>query len=388
MKSSHLAAVALTAAAGVLGAILGTAPALQAAEPCPTQCATGKVQLGIAVPLTGSAAAFGKPTAKAVEIAVGEINSSGGLLGIPVEPVVADDRCDAGMAMMVAKSQAEKNIRFVIGPTCPAVAIEAAPAYAAAGIIQFVPTVTTVELTERYPDNIFRMVATDAQEAQALAAYLAREQPNKKLAVVFGEFFYRRAMAKMIDGALSPEQKALTHLESLADVSGAYDRLADKLQKNPPDVIYMSLDAEPAAEFVKKLNERGIKSMLIGGQHLLSAGFWRSYPAAAERIHIITPIDSLGNADFVKAIDVLFKADITPDIVALSNFAAVQTWAAAVRRAGSGDPKSVVAALRAGTFKTAVGNVAFDEKGNRRDIGYSIMTWKNGLPVHGFPWRP
>src|SRR5215216_3062157 len=104
MKASHLAAAALIVAAG----IFGTALALQAAEPCPTQCATGKVPLGVAVPLTGPAAAFGKPTAKAVEIAVGEVNNTGGLLGVPVEPVMGDDRCDAGMAIMVAKSQAEK----------------------------------------------------------------------------------------------------------------------------------------------------------------------------------------------------------------------------------------------------------------------------------------
>jgi branched-chain amino acid transport system substrate-binding protein len=65
----------------------------------------------------------------------------------------------------------------------------------------------------------------------------------------------------------------------------------------------------------------------------------------------------------------------------------VQTWAEAVRRAGSGDPKAVVAALRSGTFKTAVGNVAFDSKGDRRDIRYSILTWKDGLPAPGLSWR-
>src|SRR5882724_693333 len=285
MKASHITA-ALTAAAGVLG----TAPALQAAEPCPTQCATGKVPLGVAAPLTGSVAAFGKPTAKAVEIAVAEINAAGGLLGVPIEPVVADDRCDAGMASTVARRHAESNVRFVIGPICPLVAMDAAASYASAGIIQFVPTVTTVELTQQHPDTIFRMIANDEQEAQAFAAYLGREQPNKKVAVVFGEFFYRRAVAKMIDAALTREQKALIHLESLADVSGAYDRLADRLQKNPPDIIYMSLDAPQAAELIGKLRERGIKPLLMGGQQLLAAGFWRENRAAAEGIQIIAPI--------------------------------------------------------------------------------------------------
>jgi branched-chain amino acid transport system substrate-binding protein len=192
----------------------------------------------------------------------------------------------------------------------------------------------------------------------------------------------------MIDQELSPEQKKLTRLQSLADVTGASDRLADRLKSTPPDVVYISLDAKAAAEFVGKLKARGIKSALLGGQHLLSANFWLNYRQAAEAIQVIVPIESLANQDFVHAVDVMHKAGVIPDIVALSNFAAVQTWAEAVRRAGSGDPKAVVAALRAGTFKTAVGNVAFDERGDRKDIQYSIMTWKDGLPVPGFPWKP
>ena len=383
MKLGSCAALALTVAAG----LIGTPPAVRAAEPCPAQCPSGKVPLGVAVPLTGPVAAFGKPTAKAVDIAVAEINSTGGLFGVPIETVVADDRCDAGMASTVVKRHVELDVRFVIGPICPPVATDAAPAYASAGIIQFVPTVTTVELTERNPETVFRMIANDQQEAQALADYLGRMQPGKKVAVVFGEFFYRRAVAKMIDAALTRQQKTLVHLESLADVSGAYDRLADKLQKSPPDIIYMSLDAPQVSEFVGKLRERGIKALLMGGQQLLSAGFWRGSRAAAEGIQIIAPIDSLQDPNYLKAVAQLQKAEIMPDLVALTNYASVQTWAEAVRRAGSGDPKAVVAQLRAGSFDTAVGKVAFDAKGDQRDMQYSILTWKDGNVVPGLPFQ-
>ena len=374
-------------AALALGSVLAMTVPLEAAEPCPAQCPSGKVPLGIAAPMSGAAGAFGRLTVKAAEIAIDEVNKAGGLLGIPVAPVAVDDRCDAGMASTVARRHIESKVGFVIGPTCPVVVMDAAPIYAKAGIIQFVPTVTSVDLTEKYPDSIFRMVATDAQEAKALAAYLGREQAGKKIAIVFGEFFYRRAIARTIDAALSPEQKSLTRLELLADVTGASDRLADDFRKAPPDLIFISLDPPQAVEFVGKLRERGIKSLLLGGQHLLSASFWRNHPSTAEGIYILTPIESLENTDFIHAADTLMKAQVTPHLVSLSNFAAVQTWAEAVRRAGSGDPKAVVAALRSGTFKTAVGNVAFDGKGDRRDIRYSILTWKDGLPAPGLPWR-
>jgi branched-chain amino acid transport system substrate-binding protein len=267
------------------------------------------------------------------------------------------------------------------------VAIDAAPIYAKAGVLQFVATVTAVELTQRYPDNIFRMVATDEQEAKALVAYLASEQKGKKLAIIYGDFFYRRAVAQMVDRALSPEQKALTRMEPLPDASSAYDRLAEKLQKAAPDVIYMSLDSEQVVELVANLRQRGVKSLLIGGQHLLSQGFWRTAKATAEGIHVIAPIESLDHVELRKVVALLQQADVIPDIVTLSHFAAVQTWAEAVRRAGGGDPKKVVAALRSGNFETAVGHVAFDNKGDRRDIRYSVLSWKGGHLGPGAEWR-
>ena len=206
-------------AAGLLAlmAFLNAAPAPEAAEPCPKNCPSGKIPLGIAVPLTGSAASLGRSAAKGVELAVQEINNGGGLLGVPVEPIIGDDRCDAGMTAAIVKKHIEGQVGFVIGPTCPSVAKDAAPAYAKAGAIQFVPIMTGVDLTQNNSGTIFRMISNDEQEAKAIAAYLASEQPNKRFLVVFGEFFYRRAIARMIDAALSPEQKKLARLESLAD---------------------------------------------------------------------------------------------------------------------------------------------------------------------------
>jgi branched-chain amino acid transport system substrate-binding protein len=377
--------VVIAATAGLVGA-LGIAWA--AAENCPTQCATGKVPLGIAAPTSGPPSSFGLQTVKAAEIVVRELNAAGGLMGVPVELVVDDDRCDPGRSVSVAARHVEQvKLNFVIGPTCPAAAMAAAPVYAKGGVIQFVPTVTMIGLTRSNPDNIFRIAATDEQEAQALGAYLAREQKGKKFAIVYTDVFYRRTDAEMVRAALPDAMKTSARFEPILDVSGAYDRVADKLQRDPPDVIYMALDTEPVVEFVRKLRERGIKSFLIGGQHLLSQNFWVAAGKAAEGINVIAPIQSVTSVEFRKTVDLLRQAQVVPDLVALNSYAAVETWAEAVRRAGGGDPKKVVAALRSGVFKTAVGPVAFDQRGDRRDICYSLLTWQGGRLMAGAGWR-
>ena len=167
------------------------------------------------------------------------------------------------------------------------------------------PTITTVDLTQRYPDNIFRIAATDEQAAQALGRYLDREQKGKKLTVVYNEIFYMRAIADMVRLALPAEFQTSAHFEPLLDVPGVTDRLADKLLRDPPDIIYLALDAGPLFEFVGKLRARGIKSLLIGGQHLLSQTVWRQAGNAIEGVLVIAPISLMDNPKFQEAVDLL-----------------------------------------------------------------------------------
>src|SRR5215203_5757818 len=250
------------AAGSVIGLILAV-PSLARSEFCPINSPSGMVALGVLAPISGPSAVFGQPAAKAIDIAVRSLNTAGGLLGIRVEQLVGEDRCDAGMATTVAKRHVEQDkVNFVIGPLCPNVAMDAAPIYAKAGVIQFVPTITTVDLTQRYPDNMFRIAATDEQVAQALGRYLDREQKGKKLTVVYSDIFYMRPIAEMVRLALPAEFQSSAHFEPLLDVPGVTDRVADKLLRDPPDIIYLALDAGPLLEFVSKLRSRGIKSLL------------------------------------------------------------------------------------------------------------------------------
>jgi branched-chain amino acid transport system substrate-binding protein len=231
MRAWYSAAAVVTALS-----FLHAGPGPAVAESCPKDCPLGQVPLGIAAPQSGSMAAFGRALLKATDLAIKEVNDAGGLHGIPVVPVPADDRCSAGMASTIARQHTEGKVGFVIGPACPSVAMVATPLYAKVGIVQFVPTVTAVELTERNPDNVFRMVATDAQETKALAAYLERAHTSKKIAIVFGEFFYRRAIAKMIDVALSGRAEEVRPIR-VARCSAFYLARINQLVTNHSPII-------------------------------------------------------------------------------------------------------------------------------------------------------
>ena len=368
-------------ACGVVGGLMVCALeiALADAEFCPANCSSGKVPLGLSAPTSGPSASFGQQAVKSVEVAVRELNAAGGLMGIPVNLIVDDDRCDPGLAATVAKRQIEKEkISAAIGPVCPPAASAAARIYAEAGVLQLLPTVPMLESMRQSSEKIFRLVVTDEQEAHALGAYLASEQKGKKVTIVYRNAFYRREMIEDIKSALPADMKETAQFKPVLSSSGAYDQLADQLTRDQPDIIYLAIDNDMIVELVGKLRTRGVTGLLIGGQRLLSQAFWSTANKAAEGIYMIAPVDSPARLEFRKTIDQLAQANIVPDLVALNSYATVQTWAEAVRRAGSGDPTKVVDALRTGEFQTAIGLVAFDKQGERRGVGYSVLTWDGG----------
>ncbi len=68
---------------------------------------------------------------------------------------------------------------------------------------------------------------------------------------------------------------------------------------------------------------------------------------------------------------------IEPIEYAFNSYAAVQSIAAAAKAAKSNNPKTVAEAMkRQGPFKTVLGDISFDEKGDYSLPGYTIFEWR------------
>ncbi|MEM8784916.1 MAG: ABC transporter substrate-binding protein, partial [Pseudomonadota bacterium] len=62
----------------------------------------------------------------------------------------------------------------------------------------------------------------------------------------------------------------------------------------------------------------------------------------------------------------------------LYTYAAIQTYKAAVEKAGSTDTDAVIAALDSTEFDTVLGKFTFDEKGDVSLPGYVVYEWAGG----------
>ena len=82
------------------------------------------------------------------------------------------------------------------------------------------------------------------------------------------------------------------------------------------------------------------------------------------------------NKPTAKAIVEKFKANnIDPEGYTLYTYAALQVWSQAVAKAGTTDPKKVMAAIKAGSWDTVIGKMEFDAKGDIKQLDYVVYKW-------------
>lgn len=91
------------------------------------QLGTTSIQIGFIGPLTGDGAAWGEEQKHAMDIAVDEINRSGGVKGIPVNVLYEDGKCDGKTAATAAQKLISVDKVKILMPDCSAEALAVAP---------------------------------------------------------------------------------------------------------------------------------------------------------------------------------------------------------------------------------------------------------------------
>lgn len=143
-----------------------------------------EVRIGAATPLTGTVSWLGEQHERGAAMAVAELNQGGGVLGEPIELIVADDYCDGEQGVAAARKLIADGVVFVAGHLCSGAAIPASALYEEAGIIMIAPTATNPKLTEQGFRHVFRVVNRDSEQARMAGDYLAEQWSDARIAIL------------------------------------------------------------------------------------------------------------------------------------------------------------------------------------------------------------
>ncbi len=131
------------------------------------------LRVGLLAGLSGSVADLGESGRAGAQLAVEEINQSGGVRGRPLELRTRDDAQDPATARSAVAALAGEGVVAIVGPMTSSMAQAVLPATTEAGLVLLSPTASASSLG-RQDDALLMLQSTTRYNARQAADYHAR----------------------------------------------------------------------------------------------------------------------------------------------------------------------------------------------------------------------
>ena len=354
------------------------APVIGPATPNLT-CASAQIKLGVGGPITGGSAAFGAQLKNGTEQAVEDINAAGGILGQKIQVSVGDDRADPKEGVSVANKFVGEGVKFVIGHFNSGVTIPASEAYQENGILEITPAATNPKVTERNMWNIFRVCGRDDQQGVLAGGIVAERFKGKRVAVVHDKTTYGQGLAEETRKAMNKAGMKEVLYEGVNVGEKDYSALVSKIKAAGADLVYWGGLHTEGGLIVRQMRDQGIKAPLMGGDGITTDEFASIGGPGVEGTLMTFGPDARKNPAAAEVVKTFEAKNINPEAYTLYSYAALQVIAMSADDAKSLDPKKVAEATKSGkAFKTVIGDLAYNKKGDITRLDYVMYTWKKG----------
>jgi len=354
----------------LIGLALGASFALS------TAALAQDITIAVAGPMTGGESAFGRQMKNGAEQAIADLNAAGGLLGKKLALDIEDDACDPKQARSVAEKIASAKIPFVAGHYCSSSSIPASEAYADGNVLQITPASTNPLYTERKLWNVARVCGRDDQQGLVAAQYIAKNYKGKNVAILNDKTTYGKGLADETKKALNKAGFTEKMFESYNKGDKDFNAIVSRLKRDNIDLVFVGGYHQESGLILRQMRDQGLKTVLMAGDALADKEYASiTGPAGAGTLFTFGPDPR--NKPTAKAIVEKFKAKgIDPEGYTLYTYAAIQVWSQAAKKAGTTDPKKVMATIKgAGAWDTVIGPIEIDAKGDIKQIDYVVYKW-------------
>jgi branched-chain amino acid transport system substrate-binding protein len=345
---------------------------------CMPSLAQADISIGLIAPLSGQYAVFGEQIRKGAEAAIADINRAGGVNGKKLKLETADDACDPKQAVAAANQMVSKNVKYVIGHYCSGSAIPSSKVFLEEGAVMISPGATNPALTDEGGKGIFRVCGRDDRQGAVVAETIAKEFKTAKIALLHDKSAYGRGLAEETRKALNAAGVTETMFEAYTAGEKDYSALVANLKQKAIDVIFVGGYHTEAGLITRQLREAGSKAQVFGGDALVTNEFWSITGPAGEGVLMTFGPDPRKNPDASEVVKNLRAAGYEPEGYTLYAYAAAQVFAEAIKAAASTETSKVLPEMYNTEFKTVLGSLAFDGKGDIKSPAYVIYKWHAG----------
>jgi branched-chain amino acid transport system substrate-binding protein len=324
------------------------------------------IKIGAVLPLTGSAAVWGQNARMGLEIALQEINQTGGINGTPVVLIFEDSQSEPGKAVSaLQKLIAIDKVGIVIGDIASSSVLAMAPIAERAKVLLLSPGASNPKITDAGA-YVFRNWQSDALEGDIDARFAVEKLGWKNVAILFVNNAYGSGLKEAFEMSYSNLGGDVVSVESFDQ--GATDMRAQlgKLSSVRADGIYLPGYPPEMSLVLRQARELGVSVPFLSVQAFDDPQILSTAGAAAEGVifSVPKPPDASDQivASFVSKYKSAYHAD--PGVCSDTGYDALKILAWAIGKVGT-DPTAIRDQLyKLQNYPGAAGLTSFDMNGD------------------------
>jgi ABC-type branched-subunit amino acid transport system substrate-binding protein len=323
--------------------------------------ASAPIRIGIVTPLSGTYASIGQQVQWGVELAVKEVNETGGVMGRKIELLFEDEEANPKVATQKAEKLFQSSkVDFLAGTvnsgsTLAVGQVAERNNRLIATSVSFSDAITG----DKCSPNVFRVNAKAGQQSAALAEWLQTAKPNAKVFYLGPDYEMGRSTVTAFKSA-AEKKGAKTAGEVYPPLDNKdYSSFFGQIRAARPDVIYSSTAGNDTVRLFSQMTEYGLMKgvTIVGASGTVTSQNMSAIAKDAEGF--ITGVgysleaSNTENKKFIESFRTAYKAD--PDLYGADSYGLIYFYKAAVEKAKSTETDALRAAMRGLEWNTPQG---------------------------------
>lgn len=360
------------------------------AQSSPELPADEPVTIAAIFSMSGIAARHNMPLVDMIKSSINHINDKGGVLGVPVELIILDNRSTPIGSLEAANKAIAANVTAVLGAHWSSHSLAMAPLLQKAGIPMVTPGSTNPEVTKD-KNYVFRICFVDSMQGLAMARFAREELAVRRAAVLRNiDEQYSIELAGFFADAFTQRGGEVVYDTGYRGTATDYSAIIKDLLLLEPEVIYIPGYTRDTALFMKQARTLGITATFLGGDawDLLDTLIKDTVEGSYQTVGWHPDLPYQESKDMQECFFEYNDRALRNMSMPLA-YDAVNVLVDAIRRAGTTEPEKVQKALAAThEFPGATGPITFTAEGDPYDKEVIIVKYVQGETVYVTAVKP
>ncbi|MEH2027211.1 ABC transporter substrate-binding protein [Nostoc sp.] len=243
-----------------------------------------------------------------------QVNSSGGVKGVPLRVGIANDDDNPEIAKQIASTLVSNSeVLGVVGPNTSDSTLAAGTIYNSGQLVAISPTSTSVKISN-FSRYVFRTVPSDFMAARSLANYMVKTL-HKKNAVVFfnSQSNYSQSLKSEFVSSVSLEGGQVVSEFDLSKADFSAAKSLEQATKQGAEVLMLAANTETLDKALQVVQINQKRLTLLGGDDVYTSKTLEIGTEQAAGMVLAVPwhIDGAPKSDFPQKSRQLWGADVS-----------------------------------------------------------------------------